>query len=140
MSWGRGIALALICFIGFILTLVVIIMRQNVDLVTDDYYLDELAFEDEMEARVNGNQTERYQSSMKDDFLIFEFPQALKTDSILIKLIRPNDERMDQVYRIKTNQPFLIPQEVLVKGNYQVECSYFSDGKRLSQYGELKVD
>ena len=33
MNWGKGITIALVLFIGFIVTLGVILMRQDVDLV-----------------------------------------------------------------------------------------------------------
>lgn len=140
MSWGRGVAIALISFIVFIATLVTIIIRQKVDLVSEDYYQNEIAFQDEIESRQKGAQLAPYTINREKEFYIFSFPSKSEMDSITVRLVRPNDERMDQTYRVKQDAPLIIPQEVLVKGRYQVECYYFQDGLRLSQYGELKVD
>lgn len=139
MSWGRGIAIALTSFVIFIATLVTIILRQKVDLVSEDYYLNEIAYQDEIDAKLKGNQIEKYTIKLENDFYIVNFPVQKEMDSITVRFIRPNDERMDQFYKVKMDSPLIIPQEVLVKGRYQVECSYFQDGIRLSQYGELKV-
>ena len=139
MSWGRGVAIALISFIVFIATLVTIIIRQKVDLVSEDYYQNEIAFQDEIESRQKGAQLATYTINKEKEFYIFSFPSTREMDSITVRLVRPNDERMDQTYRVKQDAPLIIPQEVLVKGRYLVECYYFQDGLRLSQYGELKV-
>ena len=140
MSWGRGIAIALASFIVFIATLVTIIIRQKVDLVSEDYYQNEIAFQEEIESRSKGNVLGRFTTRETAEFLVFEFPNQKDMDSIKVNLLRPNDKAMDQSYKVEKNAPLIIPQEVLVRGNYQVECFYFQSGKRLSQYGELKIN
>ena len=52
-TWGHGIALALACFIGFILYLIFIfpIGKQTSDLVSDNYYQDELEYQKVIDAK-----------------------------------------------------------------------------------------
>ena len=55
MSWGKGIAIALTVFILFIATLVTIIIRQKVDLVSEDYYTQEINYQQEIDGINAGN-------------------------------------------------------------------------------------
>ncbi|CAN5497376.1 hypothetical protein BH09BAC4_BH09BAC4_14670 [soil metagenome] len=45
MNWGKSIVLVFILFAGFIGTMVFLMTRQHVDLVRDDYYQDEIAYQ-----------------------------------------------------------------------------------------------
>jgi len=57
-TWGHGIALALACFIGFILYLIFVfpIGKQTSDLVSDNYYQDELEYQKVIDAKKNADQ------------------------------------------------------------------------------------
>lgn len=140
MSWGKGIALALFAFVVFISTLVTIIISQKVDLVSEDYYKNEIAFQEEIDARSRGNTLEPYKTVFNDKYLIFNFPNQKDMDSIQVVLFRPNNKKMDQHFIVKDANPLVIPQEILVKGFYQIECYYFQNGERLSQFGDIIVE
>ncbi|RYC68982.1 FixH family protein [Spirosoma sordidisoli] len=45
MNWGKAIVLVFIVFAGFIGTMVFRMSRQRIDLVRDDYYQDEIAYQ-----------------------------------------------------------------------------------------------
>ncbi|GAB4044124.1 FixH family protein [Spirosoma jeollabukense] len=45
MNWGKSIVLVFILFAGFIGTMVFLMTRQHIDLVRDDYYQDEIAYQ-----------------------------------------------------------------------------------------------
>ncbi|MCB0733834.1 MAG: FixH family protein [Flavobacteriales bacterium] len=49
MNWGRSIALVMILFIAFIVTIVVIVMRQDDSLVEKDYYEKGIQYSTEMD-------------------------------------------------------------------------------------------
>lgn len=53
MNWGKSIALVFIVFAGFIGTMVFWMSRQQVDLVRDDYYQDELAYQQHIDRVAN---------------------------------------------------------------------------------------
>ena len=45
MNWGKGITIFMLAFIGFIGSMVYYAFTKNADLVRDDYYENELAFD-----------------------------------------------------------------------------------------------
>lgn len=45
LNWGAGIAVLYMGFVAMIVLLVVMSMRQKIDLVTDEYYAEELLFQ-----------------------------------------------------------------------------------------------
>ena len=53
MNWGKSIILAFILFATFIAVLVTVCMRQDVSLVTKDYYQEELKYQDQIERMAN---------------------------------------------------------------------------------------
>jgi len=53
MNWGKGITIVMVAFIGFIITLVTILMSNKIDLVSEDYYQKEIKFEDEIASAKN---------------------------------------------------------------------------------------
>ncbi len=55
MNWGKGIAIALTLFIGFIVVLVISIVSHTVDLETEDYYKKDIAYQDEITSMENAN-------------------------------------------------------------------------------------
>ena len=54
LNWGTGIAIVLTAFIIFILALVYLTTTAEADLVAPDYYKQELAFQDRIDASKNG--------------------------------------------------------------------------------------
>ena len=49
MNWGTKIVFSFIAFAGLIITMVVISMRQDVSLVAKDYYVQEIAYQDQID-------------------------------------------------------------------------------------------
>ena len=49
MDWGKGILLTIIAFVAFIMTLVVISVKQDdIHLVTENYYEKEIKYQDQI--------------------------------------------------------------------------------------------
>ena len=49
MNWGKSIVLVFIVFAGFIGSMVYLMVRQRVDLVREDYYQDEIAYQKQID-------------------------------------------------------------------------------------------
>ena len=45
MNWGKKITIVYLAFVALIVTLVIVSVRQKVDLVTPDYYAKELNYQ-----------------------------------------------------------------------------------------------
>ena len=92
MNWGKGIIIAMALFMGFIITLVVTLMRQDVDLEIDDYYNKELAFNEQYNAQQNYmDATEKITFNVTSVSLFVIFPKDLQTGAAKIQLQRPNN-------------------------------------------------
>lgn len=139
MNWGKGIMLVMGLFIVFIGVLVSILISQKVDLVTEEYYQEEIAYQNEIDALLSGNDLDTLIISQKDEQLVIQFAKNVQPDSVLLKLWRPNNKSLDQSFSVKGTEIFLIPITNLHKGQYDVRCEYWIDGKQLLQKQRVEV-
>jgi nitrogen fixation protein FixH len=120
MNWGKGIIIGMGLFIGFILTLVVIMMRQNIDLVTEDYYQKEIAFNQEYNADVAyASANDSIQIAYTDNFVSIQLGKSFQSDSIRILLRRPNNQKQDMEFKLAAQPTINIPAKHLPKGVFE---------------------
>ncbi|XOV68769.1 MAG: FixH family protein [Fluviicola sp.] len=140
MNWGRGITVALVMFIGFIVTLGVILMRQNVDLVTEDYYQQEINYETQISAESNAKKLEEQPSFMQDDnYFIVKVPDG-KFNQIVLELKRPNNSDKDLSFDIVGTKMFMVEKNELEAGQYGVVLRYDFDGKPCLQKSSVFIE
>lgn len=80
MNWGRVILIVYLLFVGGMVFMVIKSFNNDYDLVTDDYYAEELKFEDQISASKNAVE-------FRDSIIInksaedveVQFPSAFKT-------------------------------------------------------------
>lgn len=139
MDWGKGILLTIIAFVGFILTLVVISVRQDdIHLVTDNYYEKELKYQDHINRETSAAELDRevlvFDAVSKS--MILDLPIGAKGT---LKLFRPSDERLDQDLSLdiqdegKTN----VSLEKLKSGYWRVQLTWTENG--VDFYQEKKI-
>ena len=125
MNWGRGITIAMIAFMSFILYMVFTLMSKNTDLQSEDYYQKELNFENEISALKNTNKLkEKVKVTLNDTYVIIQFPNLEELDSIKVELYRPNNDKDDQVFSVQESKVVLIPKSKLKKGIYEMNIQY----------------
>ena len=96
MNWGKGIAIFLVLFIGFILTLAIILMQANTDLVGEDYYKKEIAYEDEIVAESNANLSDaKIETEISEDGLFIHIKNVESPEDVTIHLLRGNNQELD---------------------------------------------
>lgn len=96
MDWGKGIVITLIVFVSLMVGLVTICVQQDdIHLVTQNYYEEEIKFQDQIDQTVNAN-------SLGYKVLVYD-NQLKKVDLQLpvgskgtLHLFRPSDARLDQ--------------------------------------------
>lgn len=119
MSWGRGITIGLITFMGFITFLVVSLMRHKVDLVSEDYYQQELDYNNHFNAAtVYAKTGEKITVEMTENALKINIPASMSNDSIGVQLKRPDNELQDLQLHMKAQTVIAIPFSRLKKGQY----------------------
>jgi len=140
MNWGKGITIALALFIGFIVFMVVGFFSHKVDLVSEDYYQREIAYEEEINAMSNANELEsRPVLSMSETHFIVQFDSEQNFENAVLILERPNNKKQDQQFVIQDTKTFTILKTDLVPGVYSVKLSYDIEGKNFLQKEEIYI-
>lgn len=131
ISWPTGIIIAIAAFVVFILSFVykvTFIPQYDHHLVSDDYYKDELNYQQEIDklnnaAELKGNITLKNQVSG----LLISFPLEFEASQIkgTIAFLRLSDEKLDfqLPIKLKTNE-LLIKDENLVDGRWDVKIEW----------------
>ena len=134
MNWGKGIAIALTLFIGFIVYLVVIMVSHSVDLETEDYYKKDIAYQDEITSLENANAlSDRPTIVVTASHIVVQFSPNRTFQNIELTLNRPNDEKLDKRYKIEGTNTFTVDKNELQKGVYKMELSYEKNGSTYLQ-------
>lgn len=130
MNWGKGIIVALALFVGFILFLVITLMRQDVDLVSEDYYKQEIDYEARIQKEQNGlNSAAKIKIVDQKSFVIIQLPDSIALTNVLVNLKRPNDEKLDKSFKIEGTKTFMLPKASLEKGKYDLTIEYTMNQK-----------
>src|SRR6218665_3042274 len=130
MNWGRGLIIGMVCFMGFILTLVTIMMKQDIDLVTENYYLKELEYNNVYSAHnIYESAGDSIITKITNDSLVLEIPKIFQEDSITGYLFRPNDAESDLRWSFKATDKIQIPIGQLPKGLYELTLTGKCKGK-----------
>ena len=131
MNWGKGIAIALILFIGFIVYLGTIMMTTHVDLESEDYYKREIAYEEEITAIKNARKQDAVKISVDEANLIIQIPEKGNYEEVQIDLFRPNNSDDDRIMTIDRTE--------LKKGVYKVEISYRNGADFCLQKEDIEI-
>ncbi|WP_298317379.1 FixH family protein [uncultured Aquimarina sp.] len=131
VNWGTAIVLVFIGFISFILYFVV---RMNTDkkyehdLVTEDYYKQELAFQNEINAEQKGNALQNNVEVKKiAEGLLVLFPKDKNYTKLsgTISLYRPSNKKLDfKIPIMLQSSEILVPQNKLIEGRWNITVNW----------------
>jgi nitrogen fixation protein FixH len=128
-SWGLGITFLYSGFVVLIIGMVVMAMRQKVDLVSRDYYEQELKFQDKID---QVGRTALLQSPLtwevKPDVFSMRFPAEFQGQKISgnIYFFNPSDDKKDKKIALSPDASglFEIPTAGLKKGVFKIQVSW----------------
>ncbi len=129
MKW---VITAFIFFALFIGTLVVISIRQDIGLVSKNYYQDELKHGEKMIRQTNASQlTEQPRLTFENNSVTVAYPHLSTIESGELRVQRPSDERLDQQFEITAGEQDSQSFELKVweKGLYRVSLTWKMEGK-----------
>lgn len=127
--------IALGCFILFILFLILVfpIGKQNADMISDNYYEEELKYQDVIDAKENASQLKEIPSyKATADGMEIIFPQSIKADKNKIEfvLFRTEDSNLDIKKELNLeNNKFVIPKKVVSSGSYTLKLKWKENKK-----------
>ena len=133
LNWGVGIVITIACFIGFIMFFVIKMStdkKYDHDLVTEEYYKQELAYQDQIDAQQNSARlAKNIQVEVTAEGIQIKFPSEKKDIKGEVSLYRPSNKKLDLEIPISLeNQQMLIPAEKLVEGKYKLSINWKSNG------------
>lgn len=134
LNWGHGIVGAFIFFIGWVAYLVVGCFNTNVDLVTKDYYQQELMYQQTIDATNNMKALKQQPNLVVTaDGLLIELPEFFRGKELTgaYTFYRPNDKNRDFELPIGPDGEMkqLIPFEILGTGKWRVKMNMQQGGK-----------
>jgi hypothetical protein len=133
MNWGKWIIVSFILFAAFIATLVTVCVRQDISLVSKDYYKEELVYQDQI-ARIKNASLLAIKPTIKivnENTLQIGFDQFNEIEKGELQLFRPSNASMDQKFHFSASDTptQLISTETLDKGMYRARMVWTMKGK-----------
>lgn len=135
INWGTSIVIAIAAFMAFILFFVIKMSTNSEydhDLVVDDYYKNELAFQSEINKEKN---LQLLSESIKVDItekgIFVVFPKELPSDKIEGKmfLYRPSNKKLDlEIPLLVSSNILFLPKKDLVDGRWNIAIDFTCNG------------
>ena len=126
-NWGHGIVVAFVLFCTFIVYIVIRGFQQNIDLVSDTYYLDELDFQNRMDQKSNlANSGLSLELTQGKENIQILFPEAFRASKGTIHFYHPDRAIFDKQYTLALNDSNiqLINKGDLIKGHFKVKVNW----------------
>lgn len=141
--WPYAIVIGLVSFMGYIIYFVIQAMNQDVDLVSKDYYAQEIAYQDQID-RVRRTQAlgdVMLQYNEEAGNILLQVPATYQDKKLsgTITLFRPSDDKLDKELPLQLgrDKSQLIEVGDLEKGLWKVHVN-FSDGAE-AYYSEKTI-
>ncbi|MDL5048876.1 FixH family protein [Oscillatoria amoena NRMC-F 0135] len=132
MNWGKWIVVSFVVFAVFIGVIVIISMKQDVNLVSEGYYQDELVYQKKLDRKNNTEQLrEKPDMTIVDrTYLRIYFPEAKLIEQGEVQLFRPSSDKLDQRFKLSSSADSvqLIPLQNLQPGAYRVKMLWTMEG------------
>ena len=142
MSWGIRIAILYGAFVVMILFLVFRTMSEKIDLVSPEYYQNELKFQEQIDRQTqSASLNEQPAIEVREKNVAIKFPGSVATSTIsgTIKFYRPSDSSKDFTTDVQLDSSGMqiVSSEKFIRGIYEVQLTWSADGK--NYYNEISL-
>src|SRR3954471_5698610 len=143
MTWGNKLLLVFVGFAFLIGTLVYKCMQQNFELVSKDYYNDELRYQEKIDGVNNANKLSSIQIAQTSEEVSIQLPKELNGLATIgqawfyCATNASNDRRIPLA--INENGIIKIDKGKLARTNYQVKVSWQTGSDKFYNEQSLKV-
>ena len=129
-NWGTKIFLVYTGFVVFMLGMVYLCTRQNYDLVSTDYYAQELKYQQVIDGKNNANQLGKAMTiAATANGVAVQLPVAAVEGEGELHFYRPDNASYDFKVPVKGDGLVNIPANQLKTGKYTVKARYQYAGK-----------
>lgn len=140
MNWGTRIALFYGAFVAFMLFMVYLAFNQDFDLVADDYYEQEIAYQERIDQMTNAN-NDGQKVLIKKATNGYSLHFSEQVNDVKIHFFRPSDDTKDiMMEHASVDTLLIVPSEKLIPGKYLVKVEWKVDGKTYFQEDDLFVN
>lgn len=143
-NWGTGIAATLTVFVGMMAWFAVRAMNNQEQLVTEDYYQQELRYQSDIN-RMSGTMRDHAQVAIttNGDIITLRFPAPANGAAITgtLHLMRPSDINGDRTVQVTADNTGLATAKVdgMGKGIYQLRLDWNDGGTDRLQEQRLEI-
>jgi len=131
-NWGTGILVFLVLFLSAAAVFIFFAMRQDVNLVHEDYYEQGVDYSAQMDVEARSVEyKDSLNTFIEDGSLVVDFGKslAMSIDSGSVLLFRPSSSSLDVSIPFgQTDSKLIIPMSNLVTGRYILKLSWYSKG------------
>lgn len=139
-NWGTGIALVYVIFAGSMILLVIKSTQQDINLVSDHYYADDVAYQQQYQKIENSmNLGDQVLVSSNASSIEVRFPQGMGVTQGEIFLFCPSDSKQDRHVPIAlgAENTMSIPTDGLKRGKWRVKIDWKAGDKDYYQEAML---
>ncbi|NER17764.1 FixH family protein [Spongiivirga citrea] len=130
-NWGKGVVVGMLAFMSFIMYLVITMSTDknySHDLVTEEYYAKEIAYQEEIDAETNTNNLkEKITGKRTEKGWEIIFPAELDPEKIkgTVFLYRPSNKKLDFSLPLDlTSSNLLIPGNRMLDGRWNITIDW----------------
>lgn len=140
MNWGIRIAVGYGAFVVFIMALVIMAFQEDFDLVADNYYEQEIAYQDRIDQMNNANNDGQKVTISRGESG-YDLTFSKKVEEVKVHVFRPSDDTKDILIEEALVESLItVPLEKLISGKYLVKVEWQVDGKTYFQEDDLFVN
>lgn len=128
-NWGTKLILVFGFFVAAMTALVIMSMKQKIQLVAKDYYRDELRYQQVIDAASLANKlSAKVKITKTDSFILVQLPQEMAGTAVEGEIVFYciSEAAKDRQLHLKTNMDArqLIPLNKLLPGSYAVKIKW----------------
>jgi hypothetical protein len=129
--WGTKIFLAYGLFVVFMLSMVYLCTQQHYDLVTPDYYAQELKYQEVIDGQKNLEASgKKVLINATQNLVTVQLPMDIAEGKAEFKFYRPDNASLDFSMAINEGNSVMVPASKFKTGVYKVKSTWMHDGKR----------
>lgn len=141
MDWGKGIVLTIAAFVIIMISMVTICVKQDdIHLVTQNYYEEEIKYQDQIDKIINA-------TLLEEEVLTFDTQAKIVALNLpvgakgTLHLFRPSDARLDQKidFDIANIAENAVNVGALKPGYWRVKLTWEDQGKAYYQEKQINI-
>lgn len=143
MNWGNKLILVFVGFAALMGTMVYKAMNTRFELVSKEYYQDELRYQDKIDGRTNAATIGAVTIHEDEQYLVFQFPEEMKGQQIKGEawLYCKTDAVKDLRFPLTIDEDGrqLLERKKLTANKYQLKLSWEAAGKKYYLEKEIEL-